>query len=73
MRCIVVKKMMTLFDDDDDVLVMVNDGDDVDDDLVVDVPLQHRMTLAEHHQRTHLVYIVINLDRGDADDYYYRH
>ena len=38
--------------DDNDVLVMVDDGDD---DLVVYVPLEHRMTLAEHHQRTHLL------------------
>ena len=41
-----------VIDDDGDVLVINVDGDD---DLVVDVPLQDWMTLAEHHQRTHLV------------------
>ena len=54
-----------LNDLDRDVLVINVDDDD---DLVEDVPLQDRMTLAEHHQRTHLILTVINLYYDDDDD-----
>ena len=42
------------------MMTFVIDDDDDDDDLVIDVPLQDWVALAEHHERAYLGELIIN-------------
>ena len=52
---VMILNMMTFVIDDDD-----------DDDLVIDVPLQDWVALAEHHERAYLGELIIN----EYDEYH---
>ena len=55
---VMILNMMTFVIDYDD--------DDDDDDLVIDVPLQDWVALAEHHERAYLGELIIN----EYDEYH---